>query len=73
MARKSYYETLETVLKEESAQPRPSHITREDCERAIADISAELRGPLGNAERIMLAGDRKRWRTWLAEAAEPVK
>lgn len=51
-----YHNALEKVLDE--AKPVEGY-SREELESGIADISKQLRGSLGNAERILLCGDRE--------------
>jgi hypothetical protein len=41
--------------------------SRDEIEKIIAEISEQLRGPMGNAERLLLVADRSELRATLAK------
>ncbi len=59
-----YHRALEKVSKGDS--DRFKHMSKEEIETAIADITAGLRGPMSDNERLMLVGDRADLRAVLA-------
>lgn len=63
MARNSYYDALSRDL------PKPRFCddwTQSQCEKAIAEISEQMKGPLDNATRVDLHQHRKALRERLA-------
>lgn len=63
-----YHNVLEETLKSADAAPVREVRTREQIETDIANITAALRGPLDNVERIWLCGDRRELQKELAVA-----
>ena len=59
----TYAKTLKRAI--DNAEPATG-MTRTEVEAAIAGISRQLVGPIGNAERIMLCADRAALRKALA-------
>jgi hypothetical protein len=55
-----YTEVLARELKRAETQAlRPEDWTRQELEAAIGKLTDELRGPMGNAERIMVCSERR--------------
>jgi hypothetical protein len=65
-----YSKVLRKVAEEEIARNAYAEWTRERCETAIAEITAAMKGPMGNAERIILNADRAALRSRLATPAQ---
>lgn len=57
MAPNSYLKALKKVMHND-APARPTSMSRQEIESAIAAISEQLKQPLSNAERLWLVEDR---------------
>lgn len=69
MARKDPY--LKALREELDAPAPPTTRSRAAIEADIAEIGVMLRGPMSNAERLCLVGDRSRLRKQLAALGGP--
>lgn len=68
MAGGRYMKALKTILTDETPA-QPTTRTRAEIERDIAEITAELKGPMSNVERLCLVEDRQHLHKQLAAAA----
>lgn len=67
MANDAYTKELRKIMSDKRS-PRPSSLTRAEIETAIAEISAQLKAPLSNVERLCLVEDRQELRKILAQS-----
>ena len=67
MAKNVYLNTLKKIMNND-APARPTSRSKEEIEAAILAISAELKGPLSNTERLLLVEDRVELRKQLQAA-----
>lgn len=61
------FEMAEKLL----AEPEGMMRTREETEAFIAEVTAQLQGPMSNVERALMAADRKDARVYLATLLPP--